>query len=95
MTCAYLFPKEMIIFLREARKRKTCVMTISERVSGWLSWLSIQLLVSAQVMISFCEFKPHIGLTVWSLLGILPPSLSAPPLLALSLSIYLSLKIKK
>ena len=27
---------------------------------GWLSWLSVRLLISAQVMISqFCEFKPH------------------------------------
>ena len=41
-----------------------------------------------------CEFKPHIGLCAdraWSLLGILSPSLSSPPLLAL----YISLKINK
>ena len=39
------------------------------------------------------EFDPHIGftLTVWSLLGILSPSLSAPPPLAL----YIFLKINK
>ena len=28
---------------------------------GWLSQLSIQLLISAQVLISGCKFKPHIG----------------------------------
>ena len=32
-------------------------------VPGWLSQLSVQLLVSSQVMISqFCEFKPRVGL---------------------------------
>ena len=50
----------------------------------WLSGLSIQLLISAQVMISqFCEFKTHIGLCADS--GILFPSLSASPFLSLSL----------
>ena len=30
---------------------------------GWLSWLSLQLLISAQVMISQVhEFEPHVGL---------------------------------
>ena len=50
--------------------------------SWWLSWLGVQFLVSAQVMISwFCEFEPHIGLcadsaeSAWDSLS---PSLSAP-----------------
>ena len=48
----------------------------------WLSWLSIWLLVAAQVMVSqFVGLSPTLGsvLAVWSLLGILSPSLSAPP----------------
>ena len=54
-------------------------------VPGWLSQLSIQLLIEAQVMISqFVESSPVLGsaLAEWSLLGILSPSLSAlPPLM--------------
>ena len=52
---------------------------------GWLSQLSIGLLISTQVMISqFVSSSPMLGsvLTVWSLLRILSP-LSASPLLAL------------
>ena len=49
---------------------------------GWQSWLSDQLLISAQVMIlRFVGWSPAPGsvLLAWSLLGILsPPSLSAP-----------------
>ena len=55
--------------------------------TGWLSWLNIWLLGSAQVMISwFHRFKPHVRLCtdstepVWD-------SLSAPPPLELSLSL--------
>ena len=47
----------------------------------WLSQLKVQLLVLAQVMISwFCEFKPCISsaLPGWSLLGILSLSLPLP-----------------
>ena len=55
----------------------------------YFSWLSIQLLISAQVMISwFVSSSPALGsmLTAWGLLGFLSPSLSAPyPPLALSL----------
>ena len=54
-------------------------------VPGWLRWLSIRLLISAQVMISqFVRSRPMLGsvLIVWSLLRIL----SSPP----SLSIFLS-----
>ena len=57
---------------------------------GWLSQLSIQLLVWAQVMISWIiGLSPALGSiqTARSLLGILCPSLSAPPLLALSFKI--------
>ena len=53
--------------------------------------LSIQLLILAQVMIYLMvhEFMPLFGcaLTAQDLLGILPPSLSAPTLLTHSLSL--------
>ena len=55
---------------------------------GWLHQLNIQLLIWVQVMIShFRSLSPTSGssLTVWSLLGILSPSLSYPPLLAFPL----------
>ena len=59
--------------------------------SGWLSWLSIQLLILAQVMISrFMRSSPALGsvLAVQILLGLsLPLSLSHPLLLSLSLSL--------
>ena len=70
--------------------------------SGWLSRLSIRLLMSAQVMISwFVGSSPAWGtaLTAWSLLGILSLplslSLSAPPLLKLSLSFSLKMNTLK
>ena len=57
---------------------------------GWLSWLSIQLLVLAQVMISqFMGLSPASGSVLTyraSLEFSLSLSLSAPPPLALSLS---------
>ena len=57
---------------------------------GWLSWLSVQLLISAQVMISqFVGSSPASGgssLTTWSLLGIFSFSFSLP----LPLSLFLS-----
>ena len=58
---------------------------------GWLSRLSVRLLVSAQVMLSqlmSSDPTPGSVLTVGSLLGILSfsLSLSAPPLLTLYLS---------
>ena len=57
-------------------------------------------MVSAQGMISqFHEFKPHVGLLravsavpAWDFLSV---SVSAPPLLTLSLCLSLSLKINK
>ena len=63
---------------------------------GWLSWLSIHLLILAQVMISVCGIEPHMGLCAQNLLGIFSPSLSLPalPLLILSLPLCHSLKIK-
>ena len=61
------------------------------QVPGWLSWLSIQLSVLAQVMISrFHGFEPRGGLCTdsgepaWNSLS---PSFSEPPLLMLSLSL--------
>ena len=53
---------------------------------GWFSWLSIQLLISAQVMIpGLWDQAPVLdSVQVWSLLKILP--LSLPPSLCLSLS---------
>ena len=58
----------------------------SDGAPGWLNRLSVQLLISAQVTI-----LPFVksALTVWSLLGILSLSLSAPPSLPLSLSLSL------
>ena len=59
---------------------------------GWLSRLSGQLLIPTQIMISQSrEFEPHMGsvLTVWSLLGILPLSLSLSA--SLPIALYLSL----
>ena len=66
---------------------------------GWLSWLSIELWISAQVMISwFVGSSPASGcsLTVWSLVGILSLllSLPLPPCLSLSLSLYLKINNK-
>ena len=55
--------------------------------AGWLSRLSLRLLTSAQVLISLLVgSSPTLRsmLIVGSLLGILSPSLSAPPLLTLS-----------
>ena len=58
-------------------------------VPGWLSWLSIRLLISAQVMISrFMRLIPVSGsvLIAWSLPGILSLSLSLCPSPVLSRS---------
>ena len=63
---------------------------------GWLSRLSLWLLILTQVMISwFVSSSPVLGsvLTVQILLGILS-LLFAPPQLALSLSFSLSLSLK-
>ena len=66
-------------------------------VPGWLNRLSVWLLVSAQVMISwFMGLSPSSGsvITAWSLLGILSFSLSLSlcPSPAYALSLSLSLK---
>ena len=61
----------------------------------WLSQLSVQLLVSAHIMISWLlKSSPVLGslLSVQILLGILSPFLSAIPLLALSLSLKINFK---
>ena len=58
---------------------------------GWLTLLSVQLLVSAHVMISWLHgIKPRIGLCAGSAepaWDSLSPSLSTPPSLVLSLSL--------
>ena len=49
---------------------------------GWLSQLSVSLLISVQVMMLwFVRLHPVLGsaLTAWGLLGILSLSLPAPP----------------
>ena len=61
---------------------------------GWLNWLSVHLLISAQVMISkFVSSSPASGsvLAVWSLLKSLSLSLS----LSFSLSLSKQINIKK
>ena len=47
--------------------------------------------------LSVCEFEPWLGsgLVAWSLLGILFPPLSAPPLLTLPLSLKIKINLKK
>ena len=56
---------------------------------GWLSWVSVQLLILAQVMISQFGIEPYIRVCAdsaepaWDSLS---PSLSTPPLLKLSLN---------
>ena len=64
--------------------------SIIKGTAGWLSRLSVRLLVSAQVMIlQFVSSSPvsASALTVQRLLRILSLPLSAPPLLARSLSL--------
>ena len=71
---------------------------------GWLSCLSVRILILAQVVISVYEFEPHIGLCAdsvepaWDSLSLssslpLPCSLSFP--VSLSLSLFSSLKTNK
>ena len=63
------------------------------RAPGWLSWLNVQLLISAQVTISWLwDRAPHWPLCwLWSLLKSLSLPLSLSPSLSLSLSLALSL----
>ena len=51
-------------------------------VPGWLSWMSVGLLVSAEVMISgsWDGARPQAWCSAGSLLKFLSPSPSAPPL---------------
>ena len=59
-------------------------------MTGAPGWFNVQHLILAQVKISqFVGSSPTPGsaLTVWRLCGILSPSLSASPLLVLSLSL--------
>ena len=64
-------------------------LKVSHGAPGWLSWLSVQLLISAHVMIlQFVGSSPTLGsaLMAWNLLGILFPSLCRSPTCAFSLS---------
>ena len=83
----------------EDLKANDCLkISLVQGLPGWLSWLSVRPLVSAQVMISqFMSSSPVLGsaLTARSLLGILSLSLSlslSQPL-RLTCSCSLSLKI--
>ena len=64
-------------------------------VPGWLSWLSVRLLVSAHIMISWFESEPHLSQALHcqcrACLGFFLP-LSAPLLLMRSFSLSVSLK---
>ena len=65
---------------------------------GWFRRLSVRLLISAQVMISqFMRSSPASGsaLTVWSLLGILSPSLSFTLLHTCMCTLFLSLSLSQ
>ena len=65
---------------------------------GWLSGLNVQLLISAQVVISqLMRSSPASGsvLTVEPASDSVSPAISAPPQLALSLSLFLCQKINK
>ena len=58
-------------FLKEVCIELVLIPSVLVRIPwgalGWLHWLSVWLLVSAQVMISqFCEFEPCIGLCAGS-----------------------------
>ena len=76
-------------FIRDSEKthRKK---TETPGATGWLSRLSVPLLTSTQVMMSwFVSSSPTLGsvLSAQSLLGILSPAVTVPPPLALSLSL--------
>ena len=90
----FVAPVEAVCNSRLA-KLPACFKKEEEKgAAGWLSQLGVQLLVLAQVMISrLVGSSSGSVLAARSLLGILSPSLSAPPLLSLSLSF--SLKINK
>ena len=70
--------------------RKLNFLGINVGVPGWLSQLSIQLLVLAQNVISIMSSSPKLDspLIVWSLLGVPSFPLSAPPLLTCSLFLF-------
>ena len=73
----------------EGQFGKCVVEKIKPGVPGWLSWLSVRLLISAQVVTSrFGSSTPASGsvLAAWSLFGILSPSLCLSPARVHSLS---------
>ena len=60
---------------------------LGDGVPGWLSWLSLRLLISAQFMFTWfvgSSLESGSALTAWSPVGILSLPLSAPPPLMLS-----------
>ena len=71
-------------------KRSHALDQLKVTEPGWLSWLSVQLLLLAQVMISrIVGLSPVLGsqLTAWSMLGILSLLFSLVHVRALSLSV--------
>ena len=96
-----LLGKVILTKIQKISKYKLSLKSVG--VPGWLSWLSVRLLILAQVMISHLMSSSTASgsaLAVWSLLGFLsPPSLSASffsfPSSSCAHALSLSLKINK
>ena len=82
----------ILLVLRELQ-----IKTTVRGTPGWLSWLSVQLLISTQVMIPGSWDLAPGWAPSWActLLKILSPSLYPPPSLSFSLSLSLSLSQNK
>ena len=96
---AYIRGGNMKCYNHSRKQLRSFLKEVNVGAPGWLSRLSNQLLVLAQVMNSwFVCLSPHVGLCAdstepaWNSLF---PSLSAPPLLALSLCLCLALSQNK
>ena len=92
--CLVNFIINMWIFINSSYPRM-CLKAVIVEVHGWLSQLSIHILISAQVMISRSwDWALH---WAWSLLKIFPCSLPSvlPLLLSLSLPLFKKINISK